>query len=111
MIDVAEAKALSPLISTDGLLAAAYSPTDGHCTPESVVSGYAGAARRAGARIVRNCAVTAIDSSGGAITEVVTEHGNDRHRHGHLRRRRLVRGTRRHGRASTFRSSRCAARS
>ena len=33
LIEVAEAKALSPLISTDGLLAAAYSPTDGHCTP------------------------------------------------------------------------------
>jgi sarcosine oxidase subunit beta len=75
LIDVAEAKALSPLISTEGLIAAAYSPTDGHCTPESVVSGYAGAARRAGSRIVRNCTVTAIDSSGGAITHVVTDKG------------------------------------
>ena len=75
LIDVAEAKARSPLISTDGLLAAAYSPTDGHCTPESVVNGYAGAARRAGARLVRNCTVTAIDSSGGAITHVVTDKG------------------------------------
>ncbi len=75
LIDVAEAKALSPLISTEGLLAAAYSPTDGHCTPESVVNGYAGAARRAGARLVRNCAVTAIESSGGTLTQVVTEKG------------------------------------
>jgi glycine/D-amino acid oxidase-like deaminating enzyme len=75
LIDVAEAKALSPLISTEGLLAAAYSPTDGHCTPESVVNGYAGAARRAGARLARNCAVTAIDSSGGTLTQVVTEKG------------------------------------
>jgi sarcosine oxidase subunit beta len=75
LIDVSEARALSPLISTSGLLAAAYSPTDGHCTPESVVNGYAGAARRAGARLVRNCAVTAIDSSGGAITHVVTDQG------------------------------------
>ena len=75
IIDVAEAKALSPLISTDGLLAAAYSPTDGHCTPESVVSGYAGAARRAGASIVRNCAVTGIESDGSAITRVMTEKG------------------------------------
>ena len=41
MIEVAEAEALSPLIETDGLLAAAYSPDDGHCTPESVVLGYA----------------------------------------------------------------------
>ncbi len=75
MVDVAEAASLSPLIDTDGLLAAAYSPTDGHCTPESVVAGYAAAARRAGARLVRGCAVTAIDSSGGAVTEVVTEAG------------------------------------
>lgn len=75
MIEVAEAKALSSLISTEGLLAAAYSPTDGHCTPESVIGGYAGAARRAGARLVRNCAVTAISSSGGTLTEVVTEKG------------------------------------
>jgi sarcosine oxidase subunit beta len=75
LIEVAEAKALSPLISTDGLLAAAYSPTDGHCTPESVVNGYAGAARRAGARLVRGCAVTAIESSGGVVTRVVTDQG------------------------------------
>ena len=75
LIDVSEAKALSPLVSTEGLLAAAYSPTDGHCTPESVVNGYAGAARRAGARLVRGCAVTAIESSGGAVTAVVTDRG------------------------------------
>ena len=75
MIEVVEAKDLSPLISTEGLLAAAYSPTDGHCTPESVVGGYARAARGAGARLERNCAVTAIVSSGGTVTEVVTERG------------------------------------
>lgn len=75
MIEVAEAKALSPLISTGGLLAAAYSPTDGHCTPESVVHGYARAARRAGVQLVRGCTVTAVDSSGGAVTRVVTDRG------------------------------------
>jgi sarcosine oxidase subunit beta len=75
MLEVAEAKGLSPLISTEGLLAAAYSPTDGHCTPESVVGGYARAARRAGARLIRHCLVTAIDSSGGVVREVVTERG------------------------------------
>ena len=41
MLSVAEARRLSPLIATDGLVAATYSPTDGHCTPESVVLGYA----------------------------------------------------------------------
>ena len=75
VLEVAEAKALSPLISTEGLLAAAYSPTDGHCTPESVVNGYARAARRAGARLVRGCTVTAIDCRAGSATRVVTDRG------------------------------------
>jgi sarcosine oxidase subunit beta len=75
MIDVAEAKRLSPLIETDGLLAAAWSPDDGHCTPESVVLGYARAARRAGARLVRGCSVTGIATDGTSITAVETSHG------------------------------------
>ena len=78
MIDVAEAKRLSPLISTDGLLAASWSPTDGHCTPESVVLGYASAARRAGARLVRGATVTAIERDGHTITSVVTDRGTVR---------------------------------
>jgi sarcosine oxidase, subunit beta len=55
-----EAAALSPVIDTVGLLAAAYSPADGHCTPESVVLGYATAARQHGARLVPNCPVLGI---------------------------------------------------
>ncbi|MEU4695254.1 FAD-binding oxidoreductase [Actinoplanes sp. NPDC023714] len=61
MIGVAEAKRLSPLIATDHLLAAAYSPIDGHCTPESVILGYATAARRFGATLVPHCAVTGLE--------------------------------------------------
>lgn len=75
MIDVAEAKRLSPLIETDGLLAAAWGPRDGHCTPESVVLGYAGAARRAGARLFRGVEVTGIDRSGDEIRAVHTSAG------------------------------------
>jgi len=75
MVDVAEARRLSPLIDTDGLLAAAWSPGDGHCTPESVVLGYAGAARRRGARLVTGCAVTGVTTDGPAITGVRTDHG------------------------------------
>ncbi|TFI42517.1 FAD-binding oxidoreductase [Rhodococcus sp. 1R11] len=70
-----EAQRISPLIDTDGLLGAAWSPHDGKATPESVVMGYAAAARRKGARIIRHCEVTGIDSDGGTITGVVTEHG------------------------------------
>lgn len=75
MIDVEEAKRLSPLISTEGLLAAAYSPIDGHCTPESVVLGYATAARRAGATLIPNCTVTGLQIDGGAVRAVQTPDG------------------------------------
>ncbi|MBO0771484.1 MAG: FAD-binding oxidoreductase [Actinobacteria bacterium] len=75
MITVAEAAGLSPLISTDGLLAAAYSPADGYCSPESVVLGYATAARRLGARIIPHCPVTGIQAAAGRITAVATAAG------------------------------------
>jgi sarcosine oxidase, subunit beta len=78
MIDVAEAKRLSPLIRTEGLLAAAWSPRDGHCTPEAVVLGYARAARAAGARLVRRCSVTDIETDGTSITAVQTSDGTIR---------------------------------
>ncbi|MBK3636330.1 FAD-binding oxidoreductase [Streptomyces sp. MBT97] len=75
MIDPAEARRLSPLIRTEGLLAAAFSPDDGHCTPEAVVHGYAAAARRHGARILRHTAVTGIERRGDTITAVLTTAG------------------------------------
>ncbi|MDR0344437.1 MAG: FAD-binding oxidoreductase [Nocardiopsaceae bacterium] len=75
LITVAEAADLSPLISTDGLLAAAYSPADGYCSPESVVLGYATAARRLGARIIPHCPVTGIRAEAGRITAVATAAG------------------------------------
>jgi sarcosine oxidase subunit beta len=75
MIDVAEARRLSPMVDTGGLLAAAWSPTDGHCTPESVVLGYARAARRAGAHLVRGCTVTGITTDDATITSVRTDRG------------------------------------
>jgi sarcosine oxidase subunit beta len=75
MISPEEARRLSPLISTDGLLAAAWSPTDGHCTPESVVLGYATGARRRGARLVPSCAVTGVRAVDGVVTGVVTDRG------------------------------------
>lgn len=72
MISPREAAALSPLISTTGLLAAAYSPTDGHCTPESVVLGYATAARALGARLATGTPVTGIAAGPGNAFEIHT---------------------------------------
>ncbi|WP_199740269.1 NAD(P)/FAD-dependent oxidoreductase [Saccharopolyspora rhizosphaerae] len=75
MLSVEQARELSPLVSPDGLLAAAYSPTDGHCTPEGVVQGYAGAAREHGAVLRRGVEVTGIETSGGGISAVLTDAG------------------------------------
>ncbi|MFG2937517.1 NAD(P)/FAD-dependent oxidoreductase [Streptomyces sp. NPDC048282] len=75
MLTPKEAARLSPLISTDGLLAAAYSPDDGHCTPESVVHGYAAAARAHGARVLRHTEVTGIERDGPYVTAVQTTLG------------------------------------
>ncbi|MFF4313029.1 NAD(P)/FAD-dependent oxidoreductase [Streptomyces sp. 900105755] len=75
MLTPKEAARLSPLITTDGLLAAAYSPDDGHCTPESVVHGYAAAARAHGARVLRHTEVTGIERDGAFVTAVHTTLG------------------------------------
>ena len=64
LIEPRQAATLSPLISTDGLLAAAFSAEDGHCTPEAVVLGYATAARALGARLRTGTAVTGIEAAG-----------------------------------------------
>ncbi|WP_338743182.1 FAD-binding oxidoreductase [Actinomadura luteofluorescens] len=78
MVSVEEARRLSPLIVPDGLLAAAFSPDDGHCTPESVVLGYATGARRHGARILTGCEVVGIETGGGEIRAVRTSRGRVR---------------------------------
>lgn len=76
IISVEEAKELSPLISTEGLIAGVWSPEAGHCTPESVVQGYARAARALGVRIIRHCEVTGVVREGDTITAVETAQGS-----------------------------------
>jgi sarcosine oxidase, subunit beta len=75
MIDVDEASRLSPLVNTDGLLAAAFSPDDGHCTPESVVLGYASGARGRGAVLCTGTTVLDIETRADRVTAVVTDQG------------------------------------
>ncbi len=50
-LTVAEALEIVPQLESDGLLAATFCPLDGRATPEAVVSGYAAAASRRGARV------------------------------------------------------------
>lgn len=75
MLTPQEAVALSPAVSPDGLLAAAFHQRDGYCSPESVVLGYATGARRHGATIRAGVTVTGIRSAGGEITAVETDQG------------------------------------
>ncbi|WP_232828716.1 NAD(P)/FAD-dependent oxidoreductase [Kribbella monticola] len=75
MISPDEAASLAPIISQDGLAGACFSPSDGHCTPESVVLGYASAARRLGATLITGCTVTDIDAQGNKIAGVRTDRG------------------------------------
>lgn len=76
IVSPAEAKKRSPFIQTDGLIAAAWTPRDGHCTPEAVVAGYATAARRAGAELITGCAATGIDINAATINAVHTTVGS-----------------------------------
>jgi sarcosine oxidase subunit beta len=78
MLTEAEARTLCPLLDGDDILAAAFSPDDGHVTPEAVVQGYAFAARSLGAEIRVGCEVIDIDTAGGEISEVVTNRGSVR---------------------------------
>jgi len=75
MISATEAKTLNPLIETDDVIAAAFSPSDGLATPDSVVAGYARAARRHGATLRTGIDVVGITSEAGRITEVRTSAG------------------------------------
>jgi sarcosine oxidase, subunit beta len=78
MVTPEEIARLCPLVRTDDLLAAAWSPRDGHCTPESVVLGYATAARSLGATLRTGVEVTGIETVAGAVSGVVTSHGSVR---------------------------------
>lgn len=75
LVTASEAAALSPLAGVDGVLAAAFSPLDGHAAPEAVVHGYAAGARACGATVMTGCAVTGIDVAGGRIRSVQTTAG------------------------------------
>lgn len=75
VIEVAEAVRMAPMIDPAGLVAAVFSPRDGHCSPEAVVLGYAREARRLGARLVTGCEATGIETDGATITAVHTSRG------------------------------------
>ena len=75
MLSAAQTRALCPLLAGEDIVAGAFSPDDGHVTPEAVVQGYAYAARTLGAQLRVGCEVTGIGVAAGEISEVQTSHG------------------------------------
>jgi sarcosine oxidase, subunit beta len=75
MLEPVEARAIVPLIDTEGLLAAALCARAGIVTPDLVVQGYARAAAERGAHIEQSCAATRIVAAGGRVTGVETARG------------------------------------
>jgi glycine/D-amino acid oxidase-like deaminating enzyme len=57
---------------------ALYTPSDGVAEPEKATAAIANAAARRGAAIVEGCAVRGIETAGGSVSGVVTEHGRIR---------------------------------
>ncbi len=75
LLDPAEAKKVLPLVETDGVVAALWSPEDAKATPDAVVQGYAKAARAHGAKLRTGVEVTGIERDGDVLTGVVTTAG------------------------------------
>jgi glycine cleavage system aminomethyltransferase T/glycine/D-amino acid oxidase-like deaminating enzyme len=76
LISAEEAQGLFPLMSTDGVLGAAWLPTDGYLDPSQLTFALAERAREGGARLFTSTRVTGIDHEGGRVRRVRTERGD-----------------------------------
>src|SRR6186713_1183440 len=75
LVSAAEAQRLFPPMTTEGVLGAAYLPTDGYIDPSQLTFALAEGARRGGAEIYQQTRVTAIAVERGRVTGVVTDGG------------------------------------
>ena len=75
LISPAEAQALFPPMSTEGVLGAAYLPTDGYIDPSQLTFALAEGARRRGAEIATGTRVTGIRVRRGRVEAVETDRG------------------------------------
>ena len=64
--------------STVSWKGALYTPSDGRAEPHKAAPALARAAGRKGAKILTSCAVRGLDTQGGRVSAVVTEHGTIR---------------------------------
>jgi glycine cleavage system aminomethyltransferase T/glycine/D-amino acid oxidase-like deaminating enzyme len=75
LVSAEEAQRLFPPITTDGVLGAAYLPTDGYIDPSQLTFALAEGARRGGAEIRTNTRVTWIEVEHGRVRAVETDGG------------------------------------
>jgi 4-methylaminobutanoate oxidase (formaldehyde-forming) len=76
LVSADEAARLFPPMSTDGVLGAAFLPTDGYIDPSQLTFALAEGARRRGAEIATGTRVTAIGVERGRVTGVETDRGS-----------------------------------
>jgi glycine cleavage system T protein len=75
LVSPAEAKELFPPMTEEGVLGAAYLPTDGYIDPSQLTFALAEGARKRGAEIDTNTLVTGIGVANGRVTNVETTKG------------------------------------
>src|SRR5438874_4522767 len=76
LISADEAQRMFPPMTTDGVLGAAYLPTDGYIDPSQLTFALVEGARRRGAEICEDTRVTAIDVVNGSVRTVKTDQGD-----------------------------------
>ena len=75
IVDVAKIRELNPFVTTEGVLAGAWTRNDGHADPFGLTQAMAQGARRMGATIIRHNRVTGIEALAGGEWKVMTEQG------------------------------------
>ena len=76
VVSAAEAQELFPPMSVDGVLGAAFLPTDGYVDPSQLTFALAEGARRRGAELATHTRVTGISTERGRVTAVETDKGS-----------------------------------
>src|SRR6266705_4215597 len=75
LISAEESQKLFPPMSADGVLGAAYLPTDGYIDPSQLTFALVDGARKRGAEICEDTRVSAIEVKDGGVRRVVTDRG------------------------------------
>jgi glycine cleavage system aminomethyltransferase T/glycine/D-amino acid oxidase-like deaminating enzyme len=76
LVSAQEAQRMFPPMSTDGVLGAAFLPTDGYIDPSQLTFALVEGARRRGAEINEDTRVTGIEVREGRVRRVITDRGH-----------------------------------